>query len=199
MRVDFCLFLSYFKGERFLTLLVTLSDVEFHCAGDFVGVHNFELFANTVGMLAWYKGAKVEALFFVEKYVTVDLIGYVLVLSRNDHLFFKDNFKVFTIDTRDTALTNEFILNSLWLVLRISARDVDGKFLFEQLLSASVEDDFNEGRRVRRYASCTWIDSKLTNFQQTYRFTLIFSSFGWFFILLSLFFSFFVFFSLLLS
>jgi hypothetical protein len=106
MRVDFGLFLSNFKSKGLLTLLVSFSNVEFYCAGDFVGVHNFELLTDTIGMLAWDKCAKVETLFFVEKYITVDLIGNVLILGGHYNLFFKDYFKVFTIDARDTTLSN---------------------------------------------------------------------------------------------
>ena len=127
MRSDFCLKRQDFKSERLNTVWISFSDIELDSAWDFVWIADFEFFYYSFGNLARNDGAKHEHLLLNEKHIGVYEISYVLFTPHASyhHLLFKNRLKIICVDSRYATLAQQFIEDTLRLVIISSVYDVN--------------------------------------------------------------------------
>lgn len=123
-----------FKPELFGLLLGSLADIEFDRARDLVEIADLEFLDDAVGVLAREQGPEHEAFLLHAKDVAIDHGRHGLIGGAQDNLFLENRVVIIGDDARDAAFSDKLVLDSLILIIRVPALDIDSNLLFIEFL-----------------------------------------------------------------
>lgn len=133
------------KGELLSLRGVSFANIQFDIAGDLVWIGDLEFLNDSIREFGGDQCSEEEGFLFNCKDGGVNhgRYGGASAQRLDDDLFFENGFVILAIDARDATLSDDLINYTIWLVLRVSPRNINAELLFKYFLMASIEVDLN--------------------------------------------------------
>lgn len=135
-----------FKRKLFGLVLGAFPYVQLDVARDLVGIADFELLDDSIREFRRNEGPEEERFLLDCKDRGIDHRGNCRSSAQrlNHYLLLEDLLEVLAIDAGHAALRDDFVDDSVGLIIRISPGNVDSQLLLEDPLMAPLEKDLNE-------------------------------------------------------